>query len=161
MTLKASSSPSRTDIAFAARDSTGKWWNGTAFEVFNVANFATYQITATETPADSGLYEGVEPTGTVEFELRIKSGTWAASYVVAGPQETDTAAEIVAAINADATQAQAREDARKARQFITNTRVRSVLEPTRIRYTVRNDNDTNDEFQVDYDPKTGNTTSVP
>lgn len=90
MTLRAVYDPSKTDAAFAARDADGLWWNGTAFESFNAANYVTYQITATETPADSGLYEGTEPTGTVEFELRIKAGTWATSYVVAGPQEAET-----------------------------------------------------------------------
>lgn len=48
----------------------------------------------------------------------------------------------------------------RSRQFVTNRRTRTVIGPRQIRYTVRNDDDTADEFEVDYDPLTGNMSPV-
>ena len=92
MTIKAAHIPSQTNVDFFCRNVSGQWWNtsGTpAFENYNGANLTSYRIAATETPADSGIYVATEPTGTVEFELRVRDSTLAASYIVAGPALTD------------------------------------------------------------------------
>lgn len=92
MTLQAPYTPSSASaIDFFCRNAAAQWWNGTAYEDFNVANYATYRIAATESPADSGLYEAAQPSGAVVFELRLRAGTWAGSVIVAGPEKTDSA----------------------------------------------------------------------
>lgn len=90
MTIKASYDPGQTNVDFFCRNATAQWWNGSAFEAYNAANIATYRIAATESPASSGLYEATEPTGTVEFELRVRAATLADSYIVAGPATINT-----------------------------------------------------------------------
>ena len=107
MTIKAIYIPSQTDVDFFARNAAAQWWNtsGTpAFEAYNPANLASYRIAATESPAGSGIYAADEPTGTVEFELRVRGATLADSVIVAGPAKTDAAesATLLDAIKADA-----------------------------------------------------------
>lgn len=107
MTIKAIYIPSQTDVDFFARNAADQWWNtsGTpAFEAYNPANLASYRIAATESPAGSGIYAADEPTGTVEFELRVRGATLADSVIVAGPAKTDAAesATLLDAIKADA-----------------------------------------------------------
>ena len=166
MTIKAPYSPSSaSEIDFFCRDTDDKWWNGTAFVTFNVANYTTYRIAATESPADSGLYEAAEPIGTFEFELRLRAASWATSYVVAGPQQVGgevDAAAIIAAIKADAELGTGGllADAKRSRQFIANKRTRTVIGARQVRYTVRSDDDSADEFSVDYDPMTGNISPI-
>lgn len=53
---------------FRAYDSSGQVWNGTAFEAWNDANFASYKITATRIGTTS-RFTGTAPTGTVTYEL--------------------------------------------------------------------------------------------
>ena len=103
MTIKAAHIPSQTNVDFFCRNASGQWWNtsGTpAFEDYNGANLTSYRIAATETPTDSGLYQASEPTGTVEFELRVRDSTLAASYIVAGPATIDGSDADLAAIKA-------------------------------------------------------------
>ncbi len=107
MTIKAIYIPSQTDVDFFARNAADQWWNtsGTpVFEAYNPANLASYRIAATESPAGSGIYAADEPTGTVEFELRVRAATLADSVIVAGPAKTDAAesATLISAIKADA-----------------------------------------------------------
>ena len=44
----------------------GQWWNGSAFETFVVANWTTYDITLTETPASSYFYVGDHPAALTD-----------------------------------------------------------------------------------------------
>ena len=110
MTLRATYHASQTNIDFFARNASGQWYNTDTpgFENYNSANLADYRITATETPSGSGLYEGTEPTGTTEYELRVRGATLADSYVVAGPAaigDVDSAAVAATQAAAAATSA--------------------------------------------------------
>lgn len=160
--MKASYIPGQTNVDFFARNSIGQWWNGSAFETYNAANLVTYRIAATESPANSGNYQAADPTGAVEFELRLRASTLGSSVVVAGPAETDTA-EATLRTNAAtaATQATAAAvNAKQARQFFTNKRTRTVLTTRQWRYTVYEDDGTTEAFEVDFDPVTGNMAMV-
>jgi len=77
---------------FFCYDSTGKVWNGSAFVTWADVDYATYRVTATER-GTSGTFTGTAPAGTSQWEMRVRAGTLAASYVVwaeKGPRQTRT-----------------------------------------------------------------------
>lgn len=86
---------SGTTHDFFCYDDTGQVWNGSAFVAWVDANYATYRVTATER-GTSGTFTGADPDGTQSYEMRVRSGTLAGSYVVWAEQI------LVAAIKADA-----------------------------------------------------------
>ena len=91
--MQAQYTPSQIDVSFFCRNAAGQWYNTDTpgFENYNGANLLDYRIAATETPTDSGIYIGTEPSGATEFELRVDAATLALSYIVAGPASTDAA----------------------------------------------------------------------
>lgn len=66
---------------FFCYNSSGQVWNGSAFEAWSAASFASYRVTATEL-SGSGRFSGTAPTGTTSWELRVRDTTLADSYVV-------------------------------------------------------------------------------
>jgi hypothetical protein len=69
------------------RSATGTVWNGTAFEAFNAANWATYDIALTE-QGSTGYYVGTFPTvaaGVYAVEVRRQTGGSPAAAVATDP----------------------------------------------------------------------------
>lgn len=66
---------------FFAFDSSGKVWNGSAFVVWNDADYTTYRIAATEV-GTSGRFTATEPASTHSWELRIRGATLAGSPTI-------------------------------------------------------------------------------
>jgi hypothetical protein len=59
----------------------GEVWDGSAFVAWNDANYATYRVAATETGTSGRYPVPAPPTGAVEYELRVRGASLAASYV--------------------------------------------------------------------------------
>lgn len=47
---------------FLIRDRTSQFWNGSSFETYAAANYATYDIAATEVGTNRGFYKGTFPS---------------------------------------------------------------------------------------------------
>jgi len=62
-------------------DAAGLVWNGTAFVAWVDANYVAYRVAATER-GTSGTFTATEPAGTMRWEMRVRAGTLAGSYVV-------------------------------------------------------------------------------
>ena len=54
--------PTGNTLYFLVTDSSGQYWNGTAFEAYSAANIATYAVAMTEDGAVS-IYRGTFPVG--------------------------------------------------------------------------------------------------
>lgn len=74
--------PSGSTLDFFCYDVSGNVYNGSAFVAFVDGDYASYRVAATEI-GTSGRYKASQPTGTVYYELRIRSGTLAGSTIVA------------------------------------------------------------------------------
>lgn len=65
-------------VYFLIRNSTGSIWNGTSFETYATANFATYDVLATEQGTASGFYTATFPAaivaGTYSIVAKVQSG---------------------------------------------------------------------------------------
>lgn len=59
----------------------GLVWNGSAYVAWVDANYAAYRVAATER-GTSGTFTATEPAGTMRWEMRVRAGTLAGSYVV-------------------------------------------------------------------------------
>lgn len=81
--LKVGYLPGKT-IYFHLRDNTGQIWNGSAFEAYQTANIANYDIAATEQGSASGFYTATMPAasaGVYNVEAKLQAG--------ASPAESD------------------------------------------------------------------------
>ncbi len=60
-------------LYFIVSDSTGQYWNGSAFETYNAANIATYDVAMTE-DVGLGVYRGTFPAGISAgiYEVTVK-----------------------------------------------------------------------------------------
>jgi hypothetical protein len=106
-------SPVTGTHVFTARNASGQWWNGSAFETYNASNIATYAIAATVT--GGGWYKAILDDAATTWDLRLRVGGslattdptvdvgGVADANVAVPTEAQIAAEILATTNGSAT----------------------------------------------------------
>lgn len=65
-------SPATGTHVFTARNGSGQWWNGSAFENYNASNIATYAIAATSN--GGGEYRASISDNAVSYDLRLRVG---------------------------------------------------------------------------------------
>ena len=113
-------------------------------------------------PADTTYcIDGTHPTrlGANIRAATIVSALFGEGFVGSG-SSGPTTAEIVAAINADATQTAARTAALQAAKFNKNKRTRLVVSATQWRYSCYDDDETTVLYQMDFNPQTGEVEEV-
>lgn len=79
---------SGTTHDFFCYNASGQVWNGSTFENWSDANYASYRVTATESGA-SGRFTGTAPTATDWYELRERGASLATSSIVWVENPTD------------------------------------------------------------------------
>lgn len=70
--------PSGSTLYARVANSSGNYWNGSAFEAYTAANYPTYAVTMTEQGA-SGVYtatfpSGITSSGTYEYFVHLRAG---------------------------------------------------------------------------------------